>query len=101
MYSGIWGGKWCNSTYDPPPIANATQKPQCPDFNSTAVPAIVPVQLPPILELRDGNIFVAGIHSSEPVSLVLKVRGPDSRVILLDIFHQDSQSTDTVPCRSS
>ena len=79
-YSGVWGGKWCASAYDPPRVANATAKPDCPTFDSIALPAIVPVQLPPIVELRDGIIFAAGVQSADPVPLVIKVSGWKSAV---------------------
>ena len=92
-YTGVYGGKWCSSNYDPPPVANQTQKPDCPFFNSTVLPAIVPVQLPPIAELRDGNIFTAATHADPyPAPLVLKV---------IRQFSFDRTAVENGPMRSS
>lgn len=72
MHSGIWGGKWCNSSFDPPAPAGAPPKPDCPKIQGAAVPAFQPVSLPGITSLTNGTITVTA--GNQTIPLKFKVR---------------------------
>ena len=67
--AGIWGGKWCNSSFDPPPLEGAALKRACPAILGVPVPAIQPVKLPAITSLANGTIRVSVANHSVPLSL--------------------------------
>ena len=69
QYWGVWGGKYCYSAYDPPPPPgkNITKAP-CPVIKQPPVPKIRPVDLPRIIQLSGGQIFVGGA-SPQPIQI--------------------------------
>ena len=71
QYTGLWGGKWCASAFDPPAPPNATAKPQCPQLDMAAAPAISPVLLPAIDSLSNGTLGAMRNGTKQP--LVIKV----------------------------
>ena len=68
-YSGIWGGKWCNSSFDPPPPANAPAKPACPVIPGYPIPSFTPVTIPAISSLDNGTISIPIGNSTVPLEL--------------------------------
>ncbi|CAK0782947.1 hypothetical protein CVIRNUC_006142 [Coccomyxa viridis] len=70
QYTGLWGGKWCQSAFDPPAPANATAKQQCPQLNMAVAPAIKPVLLPAIDSLSNGTLGAMRNGTKQP--LVIK-----------------------------
>ncbi|KAK9918033.1 hypothetical protein WJX75_000696 [Coccomyxa subellipsoidea] len=71
QYSGIWGGKWCQSDFDPPSLDNVT-KPPCPSVEGAPLPDIHPVFLPPIASLSNGSIFTASGPNGTLQAIALK-----------------------------
>lgn len=69
QYSGIWGGKWCNSSFDPPPPANTPAKPTCPVIPGYPVPSFTPVAIPAISSLDNGTINISNGNSTVPLEL--------------------------------
>ncbi|CAL8466352.1 g5888 [Coccomyxa elongata] len=66
QYSGIWGGKWCQSKFDPPSLDfNTSAKPECPRVNGTPLPDLRPVYLPPIVSLANGSILTVGPNGTQ------------------------------------
>ena len=70
QYTGLWGGKWCSSAFDPPAPANATAKPQCPQLDMAVAPTISPVLLPAIDSLSNGTLGAMRNGTKQP--LVIK-----------------------------
>ena len=73
QYSGLWGGKWCNSLYDPPAVAGGPPKPDCPVINGTAIPQMKAVVLPPIVTLATGSAWINIVSNNQTTPLEIKV----------------------------
>lgn len=73
QYSGLWGGKWCNSLYDPPAVAGAPPKPDCPVINGTAIPQMKAIVLPPIVTLASGSTGINIVSNNLTTPLEIKV----------------------------
>lgn len=77
QYTGLWGGKWCQSAFDPPAPANATAKQQCPQLNMAVAPAIKPVLLPAIDSLSNGTLGAMRNGTKQPLVIKVSVAGLD------------------------
>ena len=78
QYTGIWGGKWCNSSFDPPAPANAPAKPVCPVLPGYPVPSFTPINIPPISSLDNGTINVSDGNSTIPLELKVRQHAPSA-----------------------